>query len=93
MLFGLVNLYLDGCLFVWTGPSNCTMTILFNSMNVTLGLCHIYSGEVVTFQESFFACKRKLLSKTTPTTTPNQQQWGTIVVNMVMSSIRTMWKC
>ena len=32
-----------------------------NSMNVILGLCHRYSGKVVTFQESFFACKRKLL--------------------------------
>ena len=33
-------------------------------MNVILGLCHSYSGKVVTFQESFFfACKRKL-SKT-----------------------------
>ena len=28
-------------------------------MNVIIGLCHIYSGKVVTFQESFFACKRK----------------------------------
>ena len=34
-----------------------------NSMNVILGLCHSYSGTVVTFQESLFACKRKL-SKT-----------------------------
>ena len=32
-------------------------------MNVILGLCHSYSGKVVTFQESLFACKRKL-SKT-----------------------------
>ena len=32
-------------------------------MNVIIGLCHSYSGKVVTFQESFFACKRKL-SKT-----------------------------
>ena len=31
-------------------------------MNVILG-CHSYSGKVVTFQESLFACKRKL-SKT-----------------------------
>ena len=30
-----------------------------NSMNVIIGLCHSYSGKVVTFQESFFACKRK----------------------------------
>ena len=29
-------------------------------MNVILGLCHSYSGKVVTFQESLFACKRKL---------------------------------
>ena len=35
----------------------------FNSMNVILGLCHSYSGKVVTFQESLFACKCKL-SKT-----------------------------
>ena len=32
-------------------------------MNVILGLCHSYSGKVVTFQESLFACKHKL-SKT-----------------------------
>ena len=32
-------------------------------MNVVLGLRHSYSGKVVTFQESVFACKRKL-SKT-----------------------------
>ena len=32
-------------------------------MKVILGLCHSYSGKVVTFQESLFACKRKL-SKT-----------------------------
>ena len=32
-------------------------------MNVILGLCHSYSGKVVIFQESLFACKRKL-SKT-----------------------------
>ena len=32
-------------------------------MNVILGLCHSYSGKVVTFQESLFVCKRKL-SKT-----------------------------
>ena len=30
------------------------------SMNVIPGLCHSYSGKVVTFQESVFACKRKL---------------------------------
>ena len=30
------------------------------STNVIHGLCHSYSGKVVTFQESFFACKRKL---------------------------------
>ena len=35
----------------------------YNSMNVIIGLCHSYSGKVVTFQASFFACKRKL-SKT-----------------------------
>ncbi len=29
-------------------------------MNVVPGLCHSYSGKVVTFQESVFACKRKL---------------------------------
>ena len=34
-----------------------------NSMNVIIGLCHSYSGKVFTFQESFFACRRKL-SKT-----------------------------
>ena len=34
-----------------------------NCMNVILGLCHSYNGKVVTFQESLFACKRKL-SKT-----------------------------
>ena len=39
------------------------MDTIFNSMNVILGLCHSYSGKVVTFQESLFACKRKL-SKT-----------------------------
>ena len=39
------------------------MYMYFNSMNVIIGLCHSYSGKVVTFQESFFACKRKL-SKT-----------------------------
>ena len=36
---------------------------IINSMNVIIGLCHRYSGKVVTFQESFFACNRKL-SKT-----------------------------
>ena len=39
------------------------MHLYINSMNVILGLCHSYSGKVVTFQESLFACKRKL-SKT-----------------------------
>ena len=29
-------------------------------MNVIIGLCHNYSGKVVTSQESLFACKRKL---------------------------------
>ena len=50
------------CLFVCLSvrPRN-SKTI--NSMNVILGLCQNYSGKVVTFQESFFACKRKL-SKT-----------------------------
>ena len=38
------------------------MSVYIN-MNVILGLCHSYSGKVVTFQESFIACKRKL-SKT-----------------------------
>ena len=38
-------------------------TKVVNSINVILGLCHSYSGKVVTFQESLFACKRKL-SKT-----------------------------
>ena len=38
--------------------------ICSNSMNVIIGLCHSYSGKVVTFQVFFFfACKRKL-SKT-----------------------------
>ena len=32
-------------------------------MNVILGLCHSYSGKVVTFQESVFASKRKLSKK------------------------------
>ena len=43
-----------------------------NSMNVILGLCHSCSGKVVTFQESLFACKRKL-SKSRPYSQPSTE--------------------
>ena len=36
-----------------------------NSMNVILGLCHSYSGKVVTFQESFFACETQAFEDVT----------------------------
>ena len=36
------------------------MVTIDNSMHVIIGLCHSFNRKGVTFQESFFACKRKL---------------------------------
>ncbi len=55
----------------------------FNSMNVILGLCHSYNGKVVIFQESLFACKRKLsktsrlLRRAATGNCPNRLGWVT----------------
>ena len=48
-------------------------------MNVILGLCHSYSGKVVTFQESLLLVNASF-----------RRHHVFFVVNMVMSSIRTM---
>ena len=48
---------------VYRGAEVGQNTNVVNSINVIIGLCYSYSGKVVTFQESLFACKRKL-SKT-----------------------------
>ena len=56
------------------------------SMNVILGLCHSYSGKVVTFQESLFACKRKLsktsrlLRRAATGNCPDRLGWVTLLV-------------
>ena len=59
------------------------LSIEAHSMNVIIGLCHSFNRKVVTFQESFFACKRKLsktsrlLRQATTGNFPDRQGWVT----------------